>query len=620
VPEFRPDVEGLRAVAISLVVLSHAGVGAAAGGFVGVDVFFVISGFLITRVLLGELDRTGRISLTRFYARRIKRLMPQALTAIAAVAVAAAVLLPPARAGALPGDMLAAGAYAMNWHLAAESTDYFAAAQDGPLDHFWSLAVEEQFYLLWPLILLLAVRGRGAVLALVAVASLAYAAHLAAAAPEAAYFSAPARAWELALGALLAVRPLRLGRGAAYAGLAAIAAATVAYGSETAFPGPAALLPTLGTAAVIAGGGVRALTLRPVQRLGRLSYAWYVWHWPVLVFAAEAWGPLSTAEGLAVAAASLVPTVLTHRLIEEPIRRAPLRAPRITLAAAPGAAAAALGAGLLLAALLPSIPTLAHADGAARLELQRTATALRPAPQHADADRGRSHVDGCLASDDATVSPPCVYGDPRSATTVVLFGDSHAMQWFPALEPIARRRGWRLVQLTKAGCPPSAARVIYAPERREHVECVPWREHVLERLERERPAIVIAAGAARYTVVGAESLEDGHAAVLERLPGRVVYLGDTPRPPFYMPDCVSEALGDLRRCAFARGAATAEARTVNAAVAEVEGVELVDPASRFCIGAQCPGVIGDVLVYRNTGHVTASYAETLAPWLERRLG
>ena len=616
--EFRPDVEGLRAVAIVLVVLNHAGVGS--GGYVGVDVFFVISGFLITRMLLGERERTGRVSLSRFYARRIKRLMPQALTAIVAVAVAAAVVFPPSRAADVPADMLASAAYAMNWHLAAESTDYFATGDDGPLDHFWSLAVEEQFYLVWPLLLLLLARGRGVLTVALGVAVLA---SLAYAGLDDQYFSTPARVWELGLGALLAARPPRWrSRAAGWAGLVAIAVAAVTAGPETRVP----LLATLGAAAVIGAGGPRVLALGPVQRVGRLSYAWYVWHWPVLVFAAAAVGPLSRAEGLAFAAASLLPAVVTHRWIEEPIRRAPLRAPRMTLAAAPAAAAATLVVGVALSALLPATPTLAHADGARRLEMQRSATALKPAPQDADDDRGRSH--DCLAAAGATTAAGCAYGD---GVTVVLFGDSHAMQYFPALEPIASRQGWRLVQLAKAGCPPAAVSVVYAPSMREYPECDAWREDALRRVESERPALVVVAGSARYTVVddgrwldarpSLRRLAAGHAPVLERLAAaadRVVVLGDPPIPPFYVPDCVAEALDDLRRCAFARGKATKNARVVNAAVRR-SGAELIDPTSRFCIRDRCPAVIGDVLIYRNTGHITASYMETLAPWLQARL-
>src|SRR5215207_4799446 len=208
---FRADVEGLRGLAIVLVVLAHAGVGAAAGGFVGVDVFFVISGFVITQVLVAELDAGGSVSLTRFYARRVKRLMPQALTAIVAVVVAAPLLLPPLRADAVADDVMAAGTYAMNWHLSAAAVDYFATGEDRPLDHFWSLAVEEQFYLAWPPLLLLLCRGatgprrRLAALGAIAAASLLYAIVHVQRSPDQAYFSVAARGWELALGGLLAV-------------------------------------------------------------------------------------------------------------------------------------------------------------------------------------------------------------------------------------------------------------------------------------------------------------------------------------------------------------------------------------------------------------------------------
>ena len=254
-PAFRPDVEGLRALAICAVLLAHAGVGITAGGFAGVDVFFVISGFLITQVLVRELDRTGGISLTRFFAGRVKRLMPQVLTAIAAVVAVSSFLLSPVRADAVASDVMAAGVYAMNWRLSESAVDYFAAGDaDRPLDHFWSLAVEEQFYFAWPLLLLAVAwlcrrRAPGrhgplvAVLGIVAVASFAHAIDRAAAVPEQAYFSAATRAWELAAGGLLAVALLerRLGtraaRAAAWTGAGAIAAATLLLDAGAAMPG-----------------------------------------------------------------------------------------------------------------------------------------------------------------------------------------------------------------------------------------------------------------------------------------------------------------------------------------------------------------------------------------------
>ena len=219
-----------------------------------------------------------------------------------------------------------------------------------------------------------------------------------------------------------------------------------------------------------------------------------------------------------------------------------------------------------------------------------------------------------------------------SATTVVLFGDSHAMQCFPALERIALRRRWRLVELTKAGCPPQDVRVIYAPARRQYPECDAWREHALGRIEREAPALVVVTASVQYRVVAGgrrlgagasvQALADGYAPTLRRLrsaAGRVAVVTDAPLPPHDVPACVSAALGDLRRCAFARGPAVARAAAVSAAVERIDGVGVIDPTGEFCLSDVCPAVIGNVLVYRNSGHVTATYAGTIASWLDRRL-
>jgi peptidoglycan/LPS O-acetylase OafA/YrhL len=315
----------------------------APGGYVGVDVFFVIAGYLITGLLLRELEKTGSVSLARFYSRRAKRLLPLTVVVLAFVVVVSWALFDPVRMDEVSLGVVASGLYVMNWLLAARATDYFAAGlQASPVQHFWMLAVEEQFYLIWPALLLSVAwwcqrAGRSlrpalaAAFAAVAIASLAYSFYSTEVQAGAAYFSTLTRGWELALGGLLALVPAsawgRLPRllafALAWAGLGAIAFATVRFNDGTLFPGYAGLVPTLGTAAIIGAtatfaGPTQLLTLGPVRHIGRISYSWYLWHWPPLVFAAAVWGKLTPLEGLGVLAASYVPAVLTNRLIEKP--------------------------------------------------------------------------------------------------------------------------------------------------------------------------------------------------------------------------------------------------------------------------------------------------------------
>ncbi len=665
---FRTDVEGLRAVAIVAVLACHAGIGALAGGYVGVDVFFVISGLLITRLLLGEARRRGSISLSRFYSRRAKRILPLSALVLATVSVLSLCLFSPLRAAEVSGDVVSSALYFVNWHFAAQSVDYFAQGNEpSPVLHLWSLAVEEQFYLVWPALLLGVLwvgrraGGRERPLAAVAVAlvfagSLAIGIEQTAAQPAAAYFSTFGRAWELALGAALALLgAVRMPRPAAaaigWAGLAAIVFAVFDFGAGTPFPGLAALVPTLGAAALILagaspGGGSSlapsaALSLRPVRYVGRISYSWYLWHWPALVFAAVILGPLSPLAGVAVVLVSLVPTVASHHLVEDPLRHwhALVRA-RGGLALGSFCMGTAVLAGFLLVALQPSLAELpvSRAQGAEALHLEASpqdhAKALRPSPLNARANVPAPFNQGCMVGTEGTKSDHCVYGDPRGKHTVFLFGDSHALQWFPALQIIARRHRWRLVVLTKGDCTPAEVPILsFRAGGGKFTTCATWRHNSLRRMETERGGhgTVVVSGLTGYTALGrhgqelhghagARALQGGYEKTLRRLHGAglsVLAIRDTPEAPWDVPSCVSEHIHDFRACAFPKP--HDQARNFDLRAAHRTGTPLLSLTHEICRHDLCRAVIGSVLVYRDDQHLTASYARTLAPWLEPKL-
>ncbi|MFD1077745.1 acyltransferase family protein [Longispora fulva] len=639
-PGWRPDIEGLRAVAVLTVLGFHAAVPHLGGGYIGVDVFFAISGFLITGLLVAELRRTGRVSLPEFYARRARRILPAAGLVLLATAVAGRVLLPPLRQRDVATDVLAAAAHVGNWRFIAIRTDYLHAGDPSPLLHYWSLGVEEQFYLLWaPVLALVAFLARrrpvavvAAVLVLGTAASFALSLRWTATSGPLAYLSSPSRAWQFGVGGLAALAapwaarvPLWLRGVLGAAGLAAIGFSTVAFTSQTPFPGTAALVPTLGAVAVLLSGAGPARTLlswAPVRLVGRLSFAWYLWHWPVLVLAEARYGPVEWPVKLALVLAAGMPAAATLWLVERPIRfSAAISAfPRRGLAIGATAVVLPLAAGLVLGTAAVRglgdgggrLPGLAEFTAAARSASSATGGPVVPAPAAARVDYGPLPGE-CLVAPAAVVSPPCRFG-PASGDRVVLLGDSQAAQWFPAVSQIAARRGLGVEVLTKQGCPLATLTVVNPQLGREYRECTEWRRYALNRVNAwPQPKLVLAASLNAY-VADPRAGWDATLAGLAGLP--VGYLRATPLPGRDVPTCVSGALDDWRACQFPRSAAL---RPDPVADRPPTGVRVVDVDDLLCPGDACPAVIGGVLLYRDDSHLTATLTSLLAPRVEALL-
>ena len=483
----RPEIQGLRAVAVLLVFAFHLWPGVVPGGYVGVDVFFVISGFLICGGLLREVELGGSIALAAFYARRVRRLLPAA-TLVLAVVAAAVPLLPITRWEQAAIEIAASAVYAENWVLAYRAIDYFAIGTSAtPVQHYWSLSVEEQFYLLWPLMMLatVAVARRlrisaagtlATVFAAVAASSLAASVVLAFRSPEWGYFATQARLWELALGGLLAFleryrRPAVARRALGMAGIVMIFCAAFAFSPATPFPGFAALLPTIGAALIILSGEEKGrsplalLGTPPFRYLGDRSYSIYLWHWPAIVFyvaltRSTAIGPLV---GLVIIAVVLTLSDLSWRYVEERFRRPRPDAgrPRAAWLPAAGTAGACVAAAVALFAASddrPALATLAfdadHPGPAALTEGMQAPSGipLRPTIAGASKDVTEATPLGCHQTPDEATMEFCEFGDPAGSVRIALVGDSHALQWVSALVPIVEQRGWRLRTYTKSGC------------------------------------------------------------------------------------------------------------------------------------------------------------------------
>jgi len=676
---WRPDIEGLRALAVGAVIAAHIGFFYSAGGFVGVDVFFVISGFLITSLLLREIDRTGRVSIAGFYARRAVRLLPAAAVVLVATLVASWIWLPRTRLGDIATDAATAALNVVNLRLAQTGTDYLNADTDpSPLQHFWSLAVEEQFYLAWPLLLLaiaLAARriwgGRFArrghlhrrrttaiavVLILIAAGSFFLSVTQSGPDPVWSYFGIHTRAWELAVGALVAVAANRLQRVPAYlaalvswVGLALIVFSIFTIDERTVFPGYAAALPVAGTALVIAAGCARhrfgatmLLGIAPAQYVGKISYGLYLWHWPLVVIGPRILGieEPRLRDYLLLMAAAFLLTVATFYLVENPIRtRKPLvQVPSRALAMGGGLITAALAVSIL-AAVQP-MPTAQNdeaevvtGDGTTVWDLlgessdvDTVPANLTPALEDARLDSPAVYADGCMTDRDSTEiknDDRCWYGDPDGSKTVVLLGDSHAAQWFPAINQIAEASGWKLLVMAKANCSVADVTEFDAKLGREYTECREWRDGVFDLLDDLEPDVVVTTALDKKEVIADDPDQawiDGWVSTVERLgdaAGEVYYMADNPDLGEDVPSCLADNPDDASTCVGQLDDVIIEPERrerLMAAVADA-GAHVVDSIPWMCDVSRgtCPVVVGNLLVYRDANHLAARFVAELVP-------
>ena len=691
----------------------HADIGPFSGGYIGVDVFFVVSGFLITSLLLAEVARTGTIHLPSFWARRARRLLPASMLVVVVTLLIARMWYDPLLLGDVERDALAAAGFGVNVVFAYRATHggggYFDAdLAKSPLLHFWSLAVEEQFYLVWPLLIWFLARTARRiradlkmVITVLWLTSFLACVSLTEHSQPWAFYSLPTGAWELMSGAVLAVAigslrriRRRLASILTMVGVVTIIVAAVVDDSGTAFPGVAALAPAVGTAMILAGcsarsapaGVARALGARPLVWIGQRSYAIYLWHWPALVLAAAEWGPLSPSARVTVVAVAVAVATVTYAFVEDPLRHAAwLRAAahRSLALGVSLAAVAALLAGLLLldpprtsgggavaavslasiedapapsptvvaAAAIPSVvPSVVPLD--VPLDAAVTSTAGSPSvidgliaaeqellaqgltvsavpsnlePSLADVrgDQPAVYDDGCVLEWGRQDLPKCTYGDPTATRSIAVLGDSHAAQWFPALQSIALKHDWRLRFFAKLGCPPAEI-----PLRNgAGGDCDPWRDAAVAAIVAARPSLVILTGYHYLAPDGAgdsdELWREGLITTMDGLgdlASRVLILGDTPTQGVDVAECLARSLQAVNICVSPRSYAVRVGRLlVEQEVAAQFGAASVDTSDWLCTPDACPVIVGNTLMYRDRNHITTTTAEFLAPLLDASL-
>ena len=602
----RTDIQALRGFSVLAVLLFHLQLTTFKGGYLGVDIFFVISGFVITERLARG---TGgfKEQLTDFYRRRAKRILPASLFVIVLTIIAARLLLAPNSLKRFGLDGIASTFFAGNMRFAAQGNNYLNQSMSPtPYLHYWSLGVEEQFYLIWPILFLLFVKRRKFLVIPLLLASTIFALWFTNHSPVSSFYLPTSRAFEFLAGIAIALFPLKIGRYAkliCIAGWLALLLSVLLIGSNTAVPGLTTLIPVTASMAILAAKGQvpwgRALTW-----FGDYSFSIYLIHWPLVVIALDRYQNLSRTAEVGIVALSLIIGYLIVRFIESPIRfnkRFAITFPVWGIA---------LG---VVGALVFGVSSFAPATAS-------------PVGVSIDLSEPIIYKDKChLDFGIAAPSSPCLFGDLTSKTEIVLVGDSHAAQWFSALNKVAITRHWKLLSLTKSSCPAALM-----PTLRNGVadsSCNAWQKYTIDRIKSEAPSKVFITAFSEYDyplVQTGASYASTYAAAQTRYfsslginPSSIYYIEDTPRPTRSIPDCLSKSSAKISRCDFPlkRSKATVE---INHAIAG-SGVNLLTFNQLLCPRGICTATYKGHNTYRDASHISVSTSLALAPALSTLL-
>ncbi|WP_300406716.1 acyltransferase family protein [Nocardioides sp.] len=675
---FRGDIQGLRAIAVLVVIGAHAVVPGFTGGFVGVDIFFVVSGFLITQLIVTGIRREDSFSLGGFYARRARRIVPAASLVLVVTVVASIIYFNFIDALDATRDALWAAFFAANIRFGTQGVDYFALEDSAsPLQHYWSLAVEEQFYIVWPLlvaVIVWATRRRrspgsapvGALLAVAVVGgalSFGWSVHRTAVEPTAAYFSTLTRAWELAVGAVIALVVLAgrtiSRRGVteplALLGVAGIVYSVITYDESMAFPGYEAALPVLSAAALLIAGAhhrsrptlSRVLAVPPLRRIGDWSYSLYLWHWPLIVIPQVAMGrTLSPTETLIAVLLTFQFGYLTYQFVEQPFRTVPFwRTHRRGLVLYPLSLVLVLpvaAGGHVVAERLGSErgndPAVsASAFGVRGDEVLGLVRASVIAGRNGTAIPSDLTPDLINLNDDVAdvgecnyqspARPVCRRGDVASDKVIVVTGDSHARAWIPAFEQIAQEAGYATYYFVKQQCTAAFVDPGRLGSGDPWPECEQFHDWVVEQVAGLQPELMVVATSppptgvydddglllrnnddvAENVAVGFDDMFDAYLPLVDRM----VLLADVPRLPEEPGACLAAKGADLGDCMFPPTSWSERNRLISEDAAERAGVPAINPTPWLCAEGLCPVVVGSTIAYRDRGHISAARAGEL---------